>query len=280
MKNISASLKTHIGEDLLTMATCWRVTRRDGLRLGFTTHDQPLEIGTTVYKPVTGFQPSNISSSSGFNVDNLEVTAVLSDASIGEEDILAGHFDHAGVEIFQVNWADLSQGILSLRAGWLGEIILKDDHFTAEIRGVAQKLQQEIGAVYSPECRVDLGSDRCHANLSAVTVVSKVTSSAALDGFTDSLRLEAAGWYDYALLRWVTGQNAGRAAEVKNFSNGEFRFVEFMPYVIEVGDIYKTHAGCDKRSSTCRTKFSNFANFRGEPAVPGQDALFDYPGLK
>lgn len=280
MKNISAGLKAHIGEELLTMATCWRLTRRDGVRLGFTTHDQPLEIATTVYKPVTGFQPSNISSSSGFNVDNLEVTAVLSDENIGEEDILAGRFDFARVEIFQVNWANLDQGTLFLRAGWLGEITLKDDHFTAEVRGISQKLQQEIGTVYSPECRVDLGSDRCHANLNAFTMVSVVTSSGALDAFTDSLRLEAAGWYDYGLLRWVTGQNAGRSVEVKSFAGGVFNFVEPMPNVIESGDIYKAYAGCDKRSSTCRMKFSNFVNFRGEPAVPGQDALLNYPGLK
>ena len=36
--------------------------------------------------------------------------------------------------------------------------------------------------------------------------------------------------------------------------------------------------GCDKRFATCRTRFANSANFRGEPHLPGNDLLTRYPG--
>jgi uncharacterized phage protein (TIGR02218 family) len=36
-------------------------------------------------------------------------------------------------------------------------------------------------------------------------------------------------------------------------------------------------AGCDKRSATCRQKFSNLANFRGFPDLPGDDWLMAVP---
>ncbi len=36
--------------------------------------------------------------------------------------------------------------------------------------------------------------------------------------------------------------------------------------------------GCDKRFATCRTRFANSENFRGEPHLPGNDLLTRYPG--
>ncbi|NGM49421.1 DUF2163 domain-containing protein [Caulobacter sp. 602-2] len=37
-------------------------------------------------------------------------------------------------------------------------------------------------------------------------------------------------------------------------------------------------ATCDRRWATCRTVFSNGANFRGFPSLPGEDFLTLYPG--
>jgi uncharacterized phage protein (TIGR02218 family) len=36
--------------------------------------------------------------------------------------------------------------------------------------------------------------------------------------------------------------------------------------------------GCDKRFETCRVRFANSVNFRGEPHLPGNDLLTRYPG--
>jgi len=36
----------------------------------------------------------------------------------------------------------------------------------------------------------------------------------------------------------------------------------------EVGNTVKAAAGCDKRASTCKTKFNNLPNFRGFPTIP------------
>ncbi|NCB04172.1 MAG: hypothetical protein EOM69_01445, partial [Clostridia bacterium] len=38
---------------------------------------------------------------------------------------------------------------------------------------------------------------------------------------------------------------------------------------IAVGDDFTVTAGCDKRAETCSGKFSNIANFRGFPHIPG-----------
>jgi uncharacterized phage protein (TIGR02218 family) len=47
------------------------------------------------------------------------------------------------------------------------------------------------------------------------------------------------------------------------------------PYTPQVGDTFTLTAGCDHRKDTCKNKFNNLVNFRGEPFVPGQDILND-----
>ena len=89
---------------------------------------------------------------------DLDVDGVFDAATITEEALRAGLFDHAEVRVFLVNWADLSMGALKMRRGWFGEVILtQSGAFRTELRGLAQALQQKLGEIYSPECRADLG---------------------------------------------------------------------------------------------------------------------------
>ena len=86
-------------------------------------------------------------------------------------------------------------------------------------------------------------------------------------------------WFKYGGITWDTGSNIGLTMEVKAntvLSNQIDLFLD-MPFPITVGDKLGIYAGCDRKLSTCIAKFNNVANFRGEPYVPGQDQLFDYP---
>ena len=279
MKSISSELTDHIAGEVTSLATCWRIARRDGVVLGFTTHGRALAIDDVTYRAASGFSPSTIAASNALSVDNLDVAGALSSSAIAEADLRDGWFDFAKIEIFQVNWADLTQGPLNLVSGRLGEVSMTDHRFTAEIRGLTQSLQQPVGDVYSPECRADLGDKRCKVNLAGFTVTGSVTATTSNRAFTDSSRTEADGWFDYGLLTWNTGANAGLSVEVKSFAGGAFTLFDAMPGGIAIGDAYGVHAGCDKRLATCKTKFTNVPNFRGEPFVPGPDSMLDYPGI-
>ena len=45
MKTIATDLAVHLTGEVTTLATCWKITRRDGVILGFTDHIRDLEIG-------------------------------------------------------------------------------------------------------------------------------------------------------------------------------------------------------------------------------------------
>lgn len=92
-----------------------------------------------------GFLPSAIETGSELSVDNLDVDGLLDDAALKAEDLIAGLFDGAQIEVFIVKWADLGQGRLLLRKWLLREIKRADQRFSAEIRSLSNRLQQTAG---------------------------------------------------------------------------------------------------------------------------------------
>lgn len=162
MKTISSTLQAHLAEETTSLATCWRIVRTDGVEFYFTDHDLDLVVDGNQYKASSGYKRTAVQNDSSLAVDNLDIEGVFDDEAITAEDLRAGLFDSAEVYIFVVNWADLSQGILKMRRGRLGEITLTEQGiFRTELRGLTQFLSQKIGEVYSPECRADLGDHRC-----------------------------------------------------------------------------------------------------------------------
>lgn len=280
VRSTSEDLAVHLGGEVTSLATCWTVRRRDGFLLGFTTHDRPVTFDGVLCQPASAFTPSAIAASNAFNVDELEVAGVLSSAAIAEADLRAGLYDFAEVTVALVNWAAPEQGALQLKRGWIGEVTFRGSAFTAEIRGLTQALQQTFGEIYSPECRADLGDARCRVDLPALAVQATVAAAANAHAFTASALGRPDGWFAYGKLRWLSGANAGAVMEIRSHTGDDLELYDAMAAPIAPGDLFMAYPGCDKRFATCGAKFDNRLNFRGEPHVPGTDALLDYPGLR
>lgn len=279
MRPVSAALGAHLEEPVTQLATCWRVRRRDGITLGFTTHDRAITIDGLRYRPSSAFNPTAIAAGQMFDVDDLDVEGALSDSAISAADLRAGLYDFAAVDLFMVNWGDPGGGILSLKSGWIGEVRIGRGRYVAELRGLTAALRQIYGDVYSAECRADLGDGRCRVDLDAHAERAHVAAAGDRRLFTASALGRADGYFAYGRLRWLSGPNAGRAIEIKAQTGNVIALFEAMPADIGVGDLFTLGPGCDKRFATCRMKFANAANFRGHPHVPGTDAVLDYPGL-
>lgn len=276
MKSASPALAAHLAGEVTTLATCWRLERADGWVRGFTDHDRELVVDGLTYVASTGFLPSAIKTASDLSVDNLDVDGFLDDAALRAEDLIAGLFDGARIEVFIVNWADLGQGRLLLRKGFLGEIKRADQRFSAEIRGLSNRLQQTAGKLYSRLCRVDLGSTECGVALGPRTDTYAVTQVIA----ADTVRIvtaRATGFFTFGKATFTTGANAGAVNEVLLHDGQSIRLFVPMPRPIVVGDQIVLVAGCDKTPETCNAKFANILNFRGEPHIPGNDKVFSYP---
>jgi uncharacterized phage protein (TIGR02218 family) len=280
MKSASTQLATHLEGEITSLATCWKVTRKDGVVFGFTDHDQNLVMDDVTYEARTGYTRTAIQTISDLSVDNLDIESAFDSEAITAQDLRDGVWDNAEVLIFLVNWSTLSQGKIILKRGTIGQVELKDTLYRAELRGLTQLFSQNIGELYTADCRADLGDARCGVNLESITVSGTVTEATDRYGFTDSSRIEEDDYWKRGLITWTSGANAGRKMEIRAFASGAFTLFLPMPSKIAVGDAYTVQPGCDKTFETCRSRYSNGINFRGEPYVPGTDAVLNYPDGK
>ena len=58
MKTLSLALQNHLVGECLTLAHCWKLTRRDSTVMGFTDHDRDLLVSGVTYAAATGFTPA------------------------------------------------------------------------------------------------------------------------------------------------------------------------------------------------------------------------------
>jgi uncharacterized phage protein (TIGR02218 family) len=277
-KTISSDLAQHLAGEVMTLASCWQITRRDGVVLGCTDHVRDLEVDGVTYRAASGYTRTAIRGTADLAVDNLDVESVFSDDGIMEEDLRAGKYDFAEVRMFLVNYQDLGQGILKLRRGWLGEVTIRDSMYVAELRGMTQRLQMTVGEVYAPDCSADLGDARCSVDLAALEESGAVGTVLDATAFTAVLA-QPTGWYDGGELAWTGGANAGQTVAVRSWDAATGMLSLFLPalYPMQAGDAFTISPGCDKSFATCQAKFDNAVNFRGFPHVPGTDQVLSYP---
>lgn len=246
--------------------------------MGFTDHDSDLEFRGVTYKAATGFSRTEVDNNSDLSVDNLEIDGVIDSVEITEDDLLDGVYDFAQIEMFIVNYKDLSMGRGLLRSGWTGEIVKQDGTFVAEVRGLLQALQQTKGTMIAPACQADLGDARCKIDLTdpAWTKAFIISSVTDRRSFKVSSMSEADDFYRFGLAAWTSGNNDGLKMEIKSQTGKLITLAEPMPRDIGVNDTITLSAGCDKTKSTCVNKFSNIINFRGFPDLPGIEKIMEY----
>lgn len=271
MKNLSAGLKAHYASGTTTLATCWRATLTDGTVVAATSLDRDIVFDGLTYVAAHGYSPSDIESSAELNPDNLEVEGFLASPAITDDDIHSGRWDYAAIEIFEVNYADLTMGKNILRTGTLGEVRGGRSKFTAELRGLLQAYTRTIVRLVTEECGADLGDARCKVNLAAITVNGMVSSVLENRIIVDQGAFQVDDWYTGGKLTWTSGANAGRSMEVKRNTFGRIELTHAMYSPILPGDNFTIYPGCLKRfKEDCIGKFANGLNFRGFPDLPGQ----------
>lgn len=285
MKTIPIALRTEFAKGSTTRAWCWYFEQKGGAVFTVTTWARDLLIDGLVYKAKDGVNPMAIESTADGAVSNSEITGALADDFVTEAQIEGGIWDNCFVTVFEVNARDLTMGRMALTSGWLGEISCGRSDFKAEVRSLAQALQQQLGDVYQPMCRANLGDSMCKVNVEALRVTSTLTGVTSRRTFTDSTRGEASDWFGAGLLKVLEWPYAGMQMEVHAFVGGVYTLALPLPFDPTVGMAYSVIPGCRKRHergglfpagiSDCRDKFNNVINFQGEPPsmFPGNNRI-------
>jgi uncharacterized phage protein (TIGR02218 family) len=282
MRAIPSALQAKLDSGVTTLCRCWLITRSDGVTQGFTDHDEDIVLGNTACRAGSGLTGSETTQKLGLAVDTSELAGALADDSLNEADLAAGRYDGAGVELWLTDWSEPGLRVL-LAKGTLGEVRRQGPAFTAEIRGLSERLGQQSGRLYTATCAADLGDARCTISLAdpafhgsgtvaGLSSTSTFTAS-GLESFDD-------GWFKAGKLIFTGGANTGLSVEVKSHRKAASVTLDLwqpMAEPIVAGDTFTVTAGCDKRFQTCHDRFNNVLNFRGFPHVPGNDFVISYP---
>lgn len=282
-KTVSIPLKAHYALGSTTVARCWRFERRDGYVVTVTTCARDLLIGGEVYRSKEGVNPTSIAQEASAAVTNSDVTGTMAAESVSEAELFAGLWDGAFVSVFEVNYRDLTMGTMQLQSGNIGDVKAGRSAFTAEVRGLTQRLQKVVGRVYTAGCPWVFGDpNTCRKDLGPLTATGAFTSVTNLRTMSDSARVEAADYFGAGLITITSGQNVGVQMEVYAFdAGGQFTLHLPLPYTVAIGDTYSVTPGCRKRwIEDCKTKWANGNNFGGFPLVPGSDAVLGLGGTE
>ncbi|MCY0146344.1 DUF2163 domain-containing protein [Hoeflea sp. G2-23] len=282
MRDISARLAVHLAQTATTTCHAWRLTRTDGLVLGFTEHDHDLEFDGTVFSAATGFRASEVETGLGLEADAANVAGAFSAAQISADDLALGRYDGAQVETFLVNWQCPADYLL-LSTRQLGEVRSAGPAFSVELRSLAARLDQPRGRLYGRRCDADLGDSRCTANIAAPPFTMEATIAEVIDEMTilvAGLGDRPAGWFSQGHLAFKSGLLAGLSADVSEHKlvpdGARLTLWQPLARMPTLGDQITVVAGCDKSFETCAAKFANTLNYQGFPYLPGSDFAYGY----
>lgn len=227
MRTVPTEMADRIESGAATLCHAWVVRRADGRVMGFTDHDADLEIEGVVCRAASGWTGGAGEAGTGLSAGALSASGGLDDEAITEEDIAAGAYDAARIELWRVDWArpDLR---VRLWAGTLARIRREGDilsgyrplggsnaTFIADLDGPLAALERVVGRTYGRGCDAVLGDARCGLEAAAIagrdcdkrwaTCVEAFGNGVNFQGFPDI------PGEDFLTARPVAGRNDGRS---------------------------------------------------------------------
>lgn len=285
-RTLGGPLASHVSSSTHTRAGMLRLDLVDGSTLAVTDHDNTLSFdlgdGVVDYSPRTGILPSDLSLSTGFDADEVEVTGPLVETAteawhVTKAAVLGGRFDDAVARYFQVNWNSLASGPIRLLKGRVVLSQIEGGRFKLTIRSDIDRFSQEVGRTITAYCDADFGDERCtypvpvvEATVTAVTNARQFTVS-----FTGSY---ANDYFNFGTVLFTSGALTGtRKIEISDWTSagGVVLWTEAAE-APQVGDTLELRQGCGKTRADCMF-YDNILNFRGFPDVPGTDQVLRYP---
>ena len=266
--------RVFFASELEGVATFWRIHRKDGVTLGFTSHDRDLAFGGVLHRAAPGMVPSAVRRTAGLTGDSAEMQGALAHDSIAEADLAAGRFDGARVEVGAVDWETREHAVLF--NGTVGAVSQEDSGFTAELRSAKAMLEADPVPRTSPTCRAQFCRPGCglsglrFTHRAVLTIVDAEVGRVTFDGPAPDLLVAGE-------VRWLDGPHAGLTMDIVAIEGDALILDAVLSEALAPGTRARLREGCDHTLATCAGRFGNAINFRGEPFLPGNDLLTRYP---
>ncbi len=270
MKTIDPLLQTEIENG--TICNCMKITLQDGTVLGYTDHDHYLTVDSVSYTPAPGLQKINYIATASTELSNQEFGSAWVD--VPDEDLLAGKFDSAKIEVSWASWKHPSYGRLVVFTGLISELSWSVEGFKADVASFVKNLNINVGSVYTSSCGHALFDGnlpgkigKCGLDKNSFKTTGSISSIITPQWKFDTGLIASDGYHNNGMIKFTSGLNTGLTFMVKSYASGDVELILPTAYAMTVGDTFEIYAGCDKTLNTCKTKFNNALNFGGYPHI-------------
>lgn len=224
----------------------------------FTTNDSDVYIDNILYKSnyiQNELLNENIETTNGFEIKLLN----------NNNELIIEQLINSNIEI-KISTNNYSSIVFS---GFIDKI--NEDNILLNIFIVPkiEILNCSFGQLFSPICRECIGSKKCGININNYKTTGEIIEIVSYDciiGNHQNNKSTPIGYYKYGLIKFTTGKLFGITLQIKDEIEGKI-FLLKNTKLLSIGDKYEIIAGCDKTLKTCKDKFNNTINFRGEPYI-------------
>jgi uncharacterized phage protein (TIGR02218 family) len=289
-RTIPIALQSHFDQPATTGCGLLKIKLRDGTVFGFTSTNRALtyDDGVDEVTYARGHDLSAMQMTGDLSVDNAEARLLLSAGTpVSEAQIVAGILDGAEWTVYQVNYADLTQGRRTVSHGYLGRPkVGKGGAYVAlELRTLVDLLRQTPWEKWQRRCRVKRfgsqpGEERypCMYDVTGEWITGVPVTDEGVESdrtFSASSLGQAADYFAPGMIVVTSGANEDTEVEVESFAGGVITLAFPLPYPMVNGVTFDIRRDCTREWSghnSCET-YGNRLWFRGEPKMRPADAL-------
>lgn len=166
MRTVSEEFASALASGVTTTCLCWTLTRADGFVLRATEYDRTLTVDGHTYAPEGAIEGVQFSQSRSLAPGQAEARGALAHAAITQDDLEAGLWDGAGLEVIRVDW-QAPEHFVAVWSGRMTRVRRVGAAFEAELVSLKAALERPVGRVYARRCDAVLGDARCGVDLEA-----------------------------------------------------------------------------------------------------------------
>ena len=166
MRALNPEWIARIESGAASLCHVWRLRRSDGVEMGFTDHDCDLMLDGVVCRAASGWTRGAADLAVGAGPATMSAAGALDDEAITEADIAAGLYDAAKVELWVVDWRQLTLRV-RLWVGTLARMRREGGAFVADLEGPLAALDTVVGRTFERGCDAVLGDARCRVDTAA-----------------------------------------------------------------------------------------------------------------
>ena len=160
MRAVPSELAARIQSGAASLCHAWILTRKDGVRLGFTDHDQDLTLDGVACRAASGWTAGGSGTAAGLTPGLATAIGGFDDAGLSEADLAAGLYDGATVEHHLADWSAPELFTRLWRAG-VAAAKAQGGGFTLELEGPLAALDRVAGRTFGRTCDAVFGDARC-----------------------------------------------------------------------------------------------------------------------